>query len=173
MVEILLLGDSLVADNNWQRRMPRYKVINMGEPGAIASDLLGSLAETKKKQPHADVVMVMIGTNDLLCGNQNFIKTLREISLQLAKNYPLADTLISALFPMNLPQLPGDTIAQLNAQIRTASTETGSIFLDTHQRFVQSTERIFQDDGVHITEDAYEIWARMLLEHIAFLVDED
>jgi len=32
---------------------------------------------------------------------------------------------------------------------------------------------IFQEDGVHLTAAAYEIWTRALLEHIAFLVEDD
>ncbi len=51
--------------------------------------------------------------------------------------------------------------------------QTGCCYLDTHIKFLNSEAAVFQRDGVHITEAAYEIWARNLLEHIAFLIEDD
>lgn len=173
MTHIILLGDSLIADNDWQSRMPSYKVYNFGYPGEMASGLFASLTEVKEQAPYADVIMVMVGTNDLLTGNFDFMHTLKKISLQLSRDYPNAEILFSSLFPMELPHLPSDTIANLNSRIEALAMQTGSCFLDTHHRFAVSDKQIFQEDGVHITDAAYEIWTRSLLEHIAFLIEND
>jgi len=79
MTKILLLGDSLVADYDWQSRMPAYQVINLGVPGAMAVDLLASLPDIKQDEEHADVIMIMIGTNDVLAGNYEYINILKKI----------------------------------------------------------------------------------------------
>jgi len=173
MIQLLLLGDSLVADYEWQRRMNLLKVHNFGVPGATANDLLGMLPYIKKNTTVVDIIMVMVGTNDLLSDNYTFIHTLKKIIVQLRKNYPLSDILVNSLFPMNLPHLPDNTVSSFNVHIEAIATQTGCCFLDTHTRFLNSNATIFQSDGVHITGTAYEIWAQTLLEHIAFLIEDD
>lgn len=173
MIQVLLLGDSLVADHNWQTRMPGYKVTNLAMPGAVAADLLSSLESIPSQYPQVDVIMIMIGTNDLLSGNLNFPQTTKEIIVRLRQHYPLAELLISTLFPMELPHLPYNTIPDLNASLEALTMQTGSCLLDTYQRFFGASGQLFKDDGIHITDSAYEIWGRTLLEHIAFLVEDD
>ena len=173
MTQILFLGDSLVADYDWQSRMPSYKVTNLGVPGALTADLLSSLPDIKQQVKYADVILLMVGTNDLLSGNFEFINTLKKIFVQLSHDFPTAEVLVNSLFPMELPHMSDYTIANLNSHIEALTMQTGCCFLDTHSRFSDSDQMIFQEDGVHITETAYEIWARALLEHIAFLIEND
>lgn len=173
MHQILLIGDSLIADNDWQERMRSYKVCNFGYPGEVTRGLLRSLPSIKKRVEYADIVMVMAGTNDLLLGYDDFTDTLKEIAIQLNRNYPAADVLFTSLCPMHLPHLPENTIEKFNTRIEAMTMQTGGCYLDIHQRFTESDKQIFQSDGVHLTEAAYEIWSRALLEHIAFLIDND
>lgn len=172
-VELLILGDSLVADHDWQARMPMFSINNLGVPGAVAADLLESLDNVKLTQDHADVIMVMIGTNDLLEDNLFFTETVKEISVRLHGNYPKAELLISSILPMELPHFPYDTIPKINAEIESCTMQTGGCFFDTHKRLALSSKQIFQNDGVHITPAAYEIWSRSLIEYIAFLIEDD
>ncbi len=173
MTQILLLGDSLVADHDWQSRMPSYKVVNLGVPGMMATELLALLPNIKRQTHPTDVIMVMVGTNDLLANNFEFINTLKKIFVQLSHDFPTAEIIGNSLFPMKLPHLPEQTIANLNSHIETFTTQTGCCFLDTHRRLRDTDQAIFLEDGVHLTEAAYEIWTRALLEHIAFLIEND
>ena len=173
MAQILLIGDSLVADHDWQPRMVGYQVINCGIPGLVTTDLLTSLPAIKKKVEHADVILVMIGTNDLLSGNYDIIDTIKEIIVQIHKLYPTAELVFNSLLPIEYPGLPDQMVNSLNVQIEALTVQTGSCFLNTHSRFLDSDKELFQADGVHLTETAYEIWSRSLLEYIAFLVEDD
>lgn len=173
MAQILLIGDSLVADHDWQPRMPGYQVTNYGIPGLIATELLASLPGIKKKAGYADVILVMIGTNDLLSGNFDFVNTVKEIIVQIHKLYPTAELIINSLLPIELPGLPHTKVDGLNVQLEALTVQTGSCFLNTHSRFLDSDKQLFQADGVHLTDTAYEIWCRSLLEYIAFLVEDD
>ncbi len=173
MTQILLLGDSLVADHDWQSRMPSYNVINFGVPGSMAADLLTSLPDIKQQTYYADIILVMVGTNDLLSGNFAFIDTLKKIFVQLNHDFPTAEILGNSLFPMQLPHISEQTIANFNSQIEALTVQTGCCFLDAHSRLNDADQPIFQEDGVHLTEAAYEIWTRALLEHIAFLIEND
>lgn len=173
MAQILLLGDSLVADYEWQSRMSSHTVTNFGVPGVMAVELLASLPNVKQQAKYADVILVMVGTNDLLTGDYDFINTLKKIIVQLSHDFPTAEVVVNSLFPMELPDLPNYTISSLNCHIEAFTMQTGCCFLDMHRRFCDSDQPIFQEDGVHITKAAYEIWARALLEHIAFLIEND
>ena len=173
MIKLLLLGDSLVADNDWQPRMPSYAISNQGVPGIMASDLFGMLPEIKAEVPSCDLVMVMIGTNDLLTGNHDFMHTIKKILVQLSQDYASAEVLVCGLCPMHLPHLPANTIESINYHIEAISMQTGCCYLNSHNRLQAATEPIFAEDGVHLTEVAYEIWTRTLLEHIAFLIEDE
>jgi len=85
----------------------------------------------------------------------------------------LEEIVVNSLFPMKLAHMSDYTIPNLNSHIEAFTMQTGCCFLDSHQRFSNSNQTIFQDDGVHLTEAAYEIWTRALLEHIAFLIEND
>jgi len=173
MTKILILGDSLVADHDWQARMPAFNVKNFGVPGATAADLYASLSAIKSRVATAEVIVVMIGTNDLLIGNDDFLSQLKNILIQLSHDYPMAEILVNGLLPMDLPNLPYNSVSSLNTHIEAITMRTGCCFLDIHRRFVGSDKQLFQEDGVHITAAAYAIWERALMEHIAFLVEND
>lgn len=173
MTKILILGDSLVADHDWQARMPSFKVENLGVPGATSTDLLASLPAVKARATGAEVIIVMIGTNDILVGNDDFLMQLKKILIELSHDNPTAEILVTSLLPMELPHLPYNTVASLNSHIEALTMRTGCCFLDLHRRFIASDKQLFQEDGVHITAAAYAIWERSLMEHIAFLIEND
>jgi lysophospholipase L1-like esterase len=173
MTQVLLLGDSLVASHDWQNRLTSCKVTNLGTAGIMTSDVLSSMDEIKKEQAYADIIMLMVGTNDILTGNFEFIHSLRKICVQLNHNYPAAEVLITSIFPMDLPHLPYNTVSSLNCHIEALTMQTGCCFLDIHSRLKDLPHPIFEEDGVHVTEETYEIWSRSLLEHIAFLIEDD
>ncbi|BHH84556.1 GDSL-type esterase/lipase family protein [Desulforhopalus sp. 52FAK] len=173
MTQVLLLGDSLVASHSWEKRLPSYKVTNRGVAGVMTSDVLSFIDDIKNEQPYADIIMLMVGTNDILTGNFEFIHTLRKICIELCKNYPASEILITSIFPMDLPHLPYNTVSSLNCHIEALTMQTGCCFLDIHSRLVNLPSPVFQEDGVHVTKETYEIWTRSLLEHIAFLIEDD
>lgn len=173
MTHVLLVGDSLIADNDWKSRLPGYQVHNYGIPGDMTADLLSYLSEIKQQQNYADIVMIMIGTNDLLVGNFKFLDTLKKVLLQINSFYPAAEMLVCSILPMELPHLPHNTVSKLNSHIEALTMQTGSCYLNIHDRFNESKKAVFQLDGVHLTDVAYEIWTRSLLEHIAFLIEDD
>lgn len=170
----LFLGDSLVADNNWQPRIPFCTVHNCGVSGSTAQDLLDSLPTVSSRVPSPLAILVMIGTNDVLAERYTFVDTIRQIIIQLSKDFPAAEVIVTSLLPMKLPFLAEDTIAQLNNHIEKITTQTGCCYLDMHKKFLQAGDiGLFHEDGVHITRRAYELWTRTLLEHVSLLLEND
>jgi lysophospholipase L1-like esterase len=173
MPTLLFLGDSLAAGYDWQARIPAQQVVNLATPGSTTRDLWATLPSLKGEIDPPDIIMVAIGTNDLLAGDLDFFTPLKEILVRLRHDYPRAEILVSSLFPLSLPYLASGTLPAINRRIEELATQTGCCYLDMHHRLASAGDQIFQADGVHITAAAYEIWARALLEHIAFLVEDD
>jgi lysophospholipase L1-like esterase len=171
--QFLLLGDSLVAGFNWQKRIPQFTIRNCGVPGATTRDLLELLPTLKSRFNTAQLILLMIGTNDIVQNNHAFIEDFREIVISLSRHYPSAELLVNSLLPMQLSHLSGSTVEKLNNSIQVICRETGSCYVDVYSKFLQADGILFQPDGVHITNAGYEIWARTVIEHIAFLVEND
>ena len=111
--------------------------------------------------------------NDLVMENYGFVEDLRKIIVYLTRNFPGTELLINSILPMHLPHLGKDTIPRINKTIAEICRTTGSCYVDVYSRFVQSSGTLFQADGVHLTDQGYQLWARTVLEHIAFMLDND
>lgn len=170
---LLMLGDSLVAGYDWQQRIPQLAITNFGVPGLTTEELLQSLPNIKTQHSSADLILVMIGTNDVAMENYGFFEKLKQIIVFLSQNYPNAEVMVNNLMPIQLPHLGSKAIERINQQIEIIGRETGSCYLDTYSKFLPNYPAFLQADGVHITPAGYDVWAKTLLEHIAFLLDND
>lgn len=170
---LLMLGDSLVAGSNWQERFTQWQVHNCGINGLTTFALRQSLPRVQRCYPQADLIMIMIGTNDLLMGDVSFTADLAEILGSLATNYPASTRLVCNLLPMQVSDLDNEILQATNMTIRTVVTNAGASLLDLHRRFSAARDQLFLADGVHLTTAAYDLWGATLLEHIAFLGKND
>lgn len=168
-----MLGDSMVAGFDWQKRIPHFTIKNYGVPGATTIEVLESLPQLTSRHQSAEIILLMIGTNDVAQENFAFIEDLRKIIVHLSREFPTAEIMVNSLLPMELPYLAKNAVAHINKHIRTACRETGSCYIDVYERFIRSDAKLLEADGVHINKSGYELWTRTLLEHIAFLLEND
>jgi lysophospholipase L1-like esterase len=171
--DFIFLGDSLVADYDWQPRLPFCTIHNLGVPGASTDDLLSSLPGLADRFPAPSAILIMIGTNDLLSGKIGFVETIRQIVIQLSQSFPTAEIIVTSLLPMQLSSPNTEAVQWINEDIRTMTMQTGSCYLDIHSKLSRAGDGLFQDDGVHLTDRAYDIWTKSLIEHVAFLLEND
>jgi len=172
-IHMLFLGDSLIADFPWSERLLNCTTEEIGIPGATAQSIL-ELLPSLNFQNEPDIVMVMLGTNNLYQGDYNFVPTLKNVVQQLNLSFPQAEILITTLLPMKLDHLAPETITMVNDELNEMATKTGCCLLDMHSQFVNlPTETVFLPDNIHLTTTAYELWCKNLLEHIAFLIESD
>jgi len=168
----LLLGDSLIADFDWQARMPSFKVYNYGIPGEKIQDLLDRLPEIENAVQVPDVILIMSGINNVIAQDYVFIDILRKIVIRLSNTYPNAEIILNSLPHINISFLVDDAVRHLNNNIETVSRESGCCYLDNFVKYSDKGLDIFLEDGIHIKKETYESWARSFLEYVAFLVEE-
>lgn len=173
MIHILFIGDSIIADFNWSGRFPNFTTQEIGIPGATVNNIL-ELVPSLELDKEPDIVMLMIGTNNLYQEDYNFIGELKTLVQQLHQKCPQAEVLLTNILPMKLDHLSPETIIMVNENINELAITTGCCLLDMHKQFSSCpTETIFLPDNIHLTEAAYELWSKNLLEHIAFLIEND
>ena len=168
----LFLGDSLIADFDWQARMHHFKILNYGVPGETAQGLRNRIPEITKDLEGPELILVMIGTNNLIIEDYNYLDSLRQITIQLTSRYPTAEVIINSLFPCQLPWIKPDTLQHLNQSSEEMTRQTGSCYLDMFSKLKPNSD-FFQSDGIHLTPKAYDLWSKCILEFVSFLIEDD
>ncbi len=169
----LFVGDSLIADFDWQKRMSLYDVHSFGFPGETVEGLLERLPTIEEKVEKAEIILVMIGVNNIIGQDYTFIDMIRKIIIRLRKKYPSAEIIINSLPPIKVQLLVEDAVTFLNNNIETVTTQTGCCFLSNFSKLEEKGFDIFQSDGVHLTPTTYDNWSRSILEYVAFLLEDD
>jgi lysophospholipase L1-like esterase len=167
----LFLGDSLIADFDWQTRMHHFKVLNYGMPGETVQGLLNRIPSISAEIDAPELILVMIGSNNLIIEDYSFLEPLRQITIQLTSRYPTAEVITNSLLPCQLPWVSMDKLQQINRSIKAMTQQTGSCYLDMFSKFKPKSD-FFQNDGIHLTPTAYELWSKSILEFVAFLIED-
>ena len=168
----LFLGDSLIADFNWQARMHRFKILNYGVPGETVQGLRNRIPTITKDLASPDLILLMIGTNNLIIEDFRFMDSLRQIIVRLTSRYPCAEVIINSLLPCQLPWVSQERLQRINAETKNIASQTGSCYLDMFSK-LKPNSYFFQSDGIHLTDKAYDIWSKCILEFVSFLIEDE
>ena len=169
---LLFLGDSLIADFDWQARMHHFEVLNRGVPGETVQGLRNRIPIITKDLASPDLILVMIGTNNLIIEDFSFMGSLRQIIIKLTSQYPTAEVIINSLLPCQLPWVSMETLQRINAATEAMTRQTGSCYLDMFSKFKPNPD-FFQSDGIHLTDKAYDLWSKSILEFVSFLIEDE
>lgn len=168
----LFLGDSLIADYDWQERMHHFKIINNGIPGETVQGLLNRLPSIAESVKNPELILLMIGTNNLIIEDYSFLEPLRQVIVQLTSTYPTAEVITNSLLPCQLPWLGMEALTKLNNEIEPMTQRTGSCYLDMYSKLTPTPD-YFQNDGIHLQPKAYDLWSKNILEFVSFLIEDD
>lgn len=173
MAELLFVGDSLIEGYDWQSRMPFHNVHNVAVPGAQVEDVLNTV-ENIDMGTLPDLIHLCVGTNNIYKNDFLFLESFRQLIKILRQKFPLAEIMVSNIFPMKLDHVRPKEIVKINLHLTEVIAQTGNCLLDMHKIFSEySCESIFLEDNIHLTEQGYALWARSVLEYIAFLIEPD
>jgi len=162
---LLFLGDSLIDYADWPHRLPNYYVISSGMPGERTEELLWRLSRTIP-EPLPDMIILMTGTNNILFGDTSFIETLKEIVELLGHSAPTAQRIITSLLPYDIPGFQ-NSICLANDKLIEIADQSDSHYFDLYTKFTQAQEKMFEYDGVHLSEAAYRLWSSQLETYLS------
>ena len=166
----LFMGDSLIEFFNWQERFPDRKIFNYGIAGETAEGLLARMPSIIARVQFPDLVMIMTGINNVAMEDYGFLSTYEKIITRLREAYGQAAIAITSLLPVDLFFL-GDAVPRVNRRLQDIAQNNNILYLDLYPLFIDENSRAitscFEADGVHLSADGYEVWARAL-ENIVF-----
>jgi lysophospholipase L1-like esterase len=167
--QFLFIGDSLIEFFNWQNRFKGDQVYNFGSAGETAEGLYSRLPGIIRRVQTPDLVMIMTGTNNIAMEDYGFLITYKKIITMLQENYAQTTIVMASLLPIDLFFL-GDAVPRVNGRLEDIAKEKNIVFLHLYPLFLGEDSRpitaYYETDGVHLSEEGYEVWARALEDHV-------
>lgn len=160
-VNILLIGDSLLAQENWNILLGRNDVKNEAFGGAITQQILWNIERGQLKSK-PKLVILNGGINDLLSGVpvqrvfENYIKIIKTLQSHNIKIIPCCVVNIEDSETINLE------VEALNILLKDYFIQQEITFVDLNL-LIKSSHNFYQADGIHLNKNAYQIWAKELI----------
>ena len=163
----VFVGDSLTAQGNWGWMLARnpLSVANLAEPGASINEV--AVQVTRSRAYHAEFLLVMAGTNDIVTYHHTLGQIISNYQF-LLEEVPAELQLIVTLIPYTSFVEYRDNIRIANSEIRRLSERKGADIIDINHRLSNNgiLEKDLTIDGVHFTQRAYQIWSDEILKRI-------
>ena len=146
---IVILGDSISHDLRGPSNFARH--------GMHSAELIERLPNHQEAIDSADIVLMMIGVNDLL---------LRMSAADLCANvHTLAERIQTPiLWTLVMPApVPSWELAMVNHTIRSLVGVHRHVWTLDMAPVLQKSPRYFRPDGIHLSPQGYQAWTRSLM----------
>ncbi|WP_286833417.1 GDSL-type esterase/lipase family protein [Sphingobacterium sp. UBA7038] len=169
---VVFLGNSITFWGNWTERLQNMTVKNRGIAGDNTYGVLERLDGILVHKPK--LIFLMIGVNDLAQGfpDELIVHNINKIVDRIQQQSPTTELVLQSLLPVNptMGKLSSHTqhagrIPGLNCMLKGIAKTKGAHYLDLYSQFVDSDGYLRKNltwDGVHLTEEGYKIWVKML-----------
>lgn len=165
MEKVLFVGDSLIAYYDWQQDFPALSCVNLGVPGETVAGCRSQVPQIVVRHPRADLVVVMIGTNNLVMSEFGFLADYEALLAGLHDGYPQASIVVCSLLPLQLHWLAPGAAERLNDLLKELANQDWGVYLDICASFhAGETASCFSEDGVHLSDEGYRRWSAVLAE---------
>jgi lysophospholipase L1-like esterase len=162
-VNILFIGDSILAQENWNRLLDRNDIQSVAYGGAMTQQILWSLEEGLLNSKPKTVVLEG-GINDLRAGvpTQRVFENCQKIITILQENK--AKIIAHLIIYTTDNQEINRKIDTLNILLKAYLSKQHIVFIDMNL-FLSENQKLkasFSKDGIHLKKEAYRIWAKEL-----------
>lgn len=177
--DIVFVGNSITFWGNWIELLGNPYVRNRGIPGDITYGILERLPHIVDGNPAK--IFIMIGINDLARGIpvRIILDNYKKMIEMIRSRSPSTRIYFHTLLPVNesfdkLKNHYGkdEQIVRINAALRELALEESVQLIDLYQYFVDDKGKLkerYTWDGVHLTADAYQLWADVLKKNEVLL----
>ena len=162
-VNILLIGDSLLAQENWNRLLERNDLKNDAFGGAITQQILWNI-ERGELVSNPKIVVIDGGINDLLSGvptQRVFSNYQKIVEILQKRNIKIIPHLV--LYTADSEAINKEVFV-LNYLLKEYFEGQKIEFIDMNLQFsdYKKLKSYLSIDGIHLQKEAYKIWANKL-----------
>ncbi len=156
---IVMLGDSLTEEGDWDELLPGWPIANRGYAGYTTAQLLDGAKEIAARRPR--LIFILTGTNDIRDGRpaSSTVEGLSAIIDVVRRDAP--DTVI--VLQTILPRADArSAVREANLAIRRLASERELELLDLYPAFDDGTGALRAPettDGIHLAAAGYARWA--------------
>ena len=169
-MNLVFIGDSLTEWYDWQERFPSHHITNLGISGETVEELLDRRDRIRSRIDSPDVIFLMTGINNILSEHYDITGPYLEIVRNLTTWYKGAKVVVQSLLPVDMPWVRNDTIRTINRHLAEIAREQNAEYLDVYAAFTDDQgdpkPGLLSDDGVHLASKGYEVWAKVVEEHL-------
>ena len=169
--DIFLVGDSLTDQGNWTQLLNQNKIKNRGIRGDTTIGVLNRLDDIINPQPKK--IFIMIGINDLWNEDRSVEQILvnyQKILTSFQEKTPQTQVYIQSLLPINNRDYPikidNEEIMEMNQKLEALANQFNYQYLPIYPQFVDESNQLkttYTNDGVHLTNEGYRVWANAIL----------
>jgi len=158
---IVMLGDSLTAWGEWPALLGRDDVANHGVAGDTIRGAIARVPAILARPP--EVVVVMLGINDLLSGRSvdDCAADHRELLRVLGGSTPRVRVIVQSVLPVRDLPVGRNAIAALNEQLAAACAANACELADVGRAMTGPDGKLAAElttDGLHLNEAGYRRW---------------
>ena len=175
----LLLGDSITDMYKTEEWLKDYRVYNRGFSGDRSDQMLSKLPTTLGVL-HPDVIVVLIGSNDVGHGfsPDDLAKNLRRTNEMIRERTPNAKVYLLTPLPSNpdakldhpkhemfTSVRPNDKLCEMRARQKELAAELGWEYRDFASALMDEKGRLREEctvEGLHLNENGYAIYTEMI-----------
>ncbi len=169
----LFIGDYLINEYDWQKRMPLFDVHSHGYSKDSVEELLSKLPYIEESASNPHIILIIAGIINVVDQDYTFVDQIRRMVIRLSNIFPESEIIVNSLPNIRVPFLVEDAIYHLNKDISLMASQTGCCYLDNFEILAKKDVNIFKQDGIHLTDASYDQWARSILEYVSFLHEDD
>lgn len=172
--DIILLGDSLTDQGEWQELLKNINVKNRGISGDTTDGVLNRLDQIIAGQPKK--IFILIGANDFWWEKKSIDKLLQNYKLildTLKQKAPNVKVYVQSLLPVNNTNfdvaLDNSTLSEFNQQLEQIVKDYPYQYINLYPHFLNKENQLslqYTTDGVHLSVPGYLVWKNQIEKYI-------
>ena len=171
---VVLLGDSLIALEDWNVLFEISYIKNAGVSGNTTDDILARLSQAISSKPQK--LFLMVGINDLLNGQDvsHALTNYETILNRIRSESPDTMIYVQSVLPINNDMLETTTVTaqdiiELNRGLELSADKNRAAFIDLYPFFCGSDNKMYRKyvrDGLHPNSYGYVVWKNLIAQYI-------